>query len=148
MNARKVKLNISSVIENLDSSGLVCGDAERDLIKTAGDFFFSPDESKISYTEEREGARVECDILVNDSEISVERRGSIECLMRFSVGKSYKTLYKVSPFTFDMTTELIRRNACLSENGGTLTILYKMNVGGADKKVKMTITLEADNDLK
>ena len=148
MNTKKVTLIISSTIENLDASGLVYGDAERDSIKTEGDFFFSPSVSKISYVEEREGARVECTISVKEGEISVERRGSVECLMLFSVGKARKTLYKVPPFTFDMTTELIRQRNELSENGGTLTLLYKMNVGGADKKVKMTVSLEACNDIK
>lgn len=143
MNSKKAKINISSTIENLDSAGLPTGDAERDVIKTLGEFCFSKEEGKISYTERREGGCVECEILVNSEMISVTRRGSVECEMLFELGKIHKTLYRVPPFTFDMTTELIRRTSELSSCGGELTIIYKMNVGGAEKKVRMKITLEA-----
>ncbi len=144
MNAKKVKLNISSLIENLDSAGLAVGEPERDLINTSGEFSFSPEMTVISYIESREGAEVECRIVSENGVITVSRRGAVVCDLRFEAGVTHKTLYKVPPFTFDMSCSLIKQSSDFTENGGMLTILYKMNVGGADKKVKMKISLEAE----
>ena len=143
---KKVKLNISSVIENLDDSGLADGDIERDSVSCTGDLISSCQNHTISYLEKREGGEVRCSISQTPSGITVKRSGAVESEMSFALGKSYKTLYRVPPFSFDMTIETIRLSGNLSENGGEISLLYKMVVGGAAKKVKMRIAAEIQNE--
>ena len=144
--AKKIKLNISSVIENLDDAGLPEGDLERDSISCSGELISSPAEITISYLEKREGGEVNCTVGYSPLGVAVKRSGSVESEMRFAPGKIYKTLYKVPPFSFDMTIETLRITGALSEIGGEITLFYKMTVGGASKKVKMKIAAEIQNE--
>ena len=66
--------------------------------------------------------------------------------MLFSVEKTHKSIYKVPPFSFDMTIETLRLTSTLSDMGGEINLLYRMTVGGAVRKTKMKITAETEND--
>ncbi len=143
---KKIKLNICSLIENLDSSGLVAEDAERDSVDCSGELLISDGSFTISYTEKREGGEVNCLITESRGELTVKRTGAVESEMHFAVGKPYSTLYKVPPFSFDMKIETLRLTSTLSDNGGEISLLYRMTVGGAAKKTKMKITAEIKNE--
>lgn len=143
---RKIKLNICSLIENLDSSGLPEGDVERDSIDCIGELLISDESFTISYTERREGGEVNCLITESRGELTVKRTGAVESEMHFAVGKPYCTLYKVPPFSFDMKIETLRLTSTVSDKGGEINLLYKMTVGGAAKKTKMKITAEIKNE--
>jgi uncharacterized beta-barrel protein YwiB (DUF1934 family) len=96
---------------------------------------------RISYTEQSEGGEIKSDITLTDGHVRVRRTGAIESDFLFVEGETTTSLYKIPPYAFDakITTKKIRNN--LTRLGGKLTIIYDMNVGGADKNVRMTITL-------
>lgn len=133
------KFKISSVIENLSKSGLTEGDAEKTEIIPDCFMKIEDGEYTITYSEKAEGGDVYSDITVNETSVKVVRRGAIESDMLFSEGTSHKSLYKVTPYSFDMeiTTSKIRNN--LTRDGGSVQIFYKMKIGGADKAVRMKI---------
>lgn len=102
----------------------------------------------ISYSEQSEGGRIKSDIIVTGEHVRVRRSGAIESDFLFIEGGRTRSLYKIPPYSFDaeINTKKIRNN--LTRLGGKLTIIYDMTVGGAEKNVRMTITLEevAAND--
>lgn len=96
---------------------------------------------RLSYEEKSEGGEIKSDITLTDAHVRVRRTGAIESDFLFVEGETTTSLYKIPPYAFDarITTKKIRNN--LTRLGGKLTIIYDMNVGGADKNVRMTITL-------
>ncbi len=135
----KMKFNISSLIENIDSSGLPEGEPERESFSTEGELVCSDEAYILSYTEAREGGAVECEITLRGDKASVVRRGAVECKMYFKRGMTHSTVYKVPPFSFDMRTETVRVDNGINESGGKLSLLYKMNIGGQDKRCRFTL---------
>lgn len=102
---------------------------------------------RLSYEETSEGGKIKSEITVADTRVRVRRTGAIESDFVFAEGESTTSLYRIPPYSFDarICTKKIRNN--LTRGGGKLTIIYDMNVGGADKNVRMTITLaEVEND--
>ena len=102
----------------------------------------------ISYTEASEGGPIKSDIIVTPERVRVRRTGAIESDFLFIEGGCSRSLYRIPPYSFDaeIKTKKIRNN--LTRLGGKLTIIYDMTVGGAEKNVRMTITLAegSDND--
>ncbi len=96
---------------------------------------------RISYSEKSEGGEIKSDITLKDGRIRVRRTGAIESDFLFIEGQTTTSLYKIPPYAFDaeITTKKIRNN--LTRLGGKLTIIYDMTVGGAQKYVRMSITL-------
>lgn len=130
---------ISSVIENLTAGGLVDGESEKTEITPTGFFKISDAGFEISYVELTEGGKVVSDITVTESSVDVKRRGAVDSDMHFEVGVCHKSLYTVSPYSFDseITTRKIRNN--MTRDGGKVDIFYNMKIGGAEKSVKMRI---------
>ena len=97
---------------------------------------------RISYVENSEGGEIKSDITLTDGRVRVRRTGAIESDFLFVEGERTTSLYKIPPYAFDaeINTKKIRNN--LTRFGGKLTIIYDMTVGGAEKCVRMTITLE------
>lgn len=96
---------------------------------------------RLSYEETSEGGPIKSDITLTDTHVRVRRTGAIESDFMFVEGETTKSLYKIPPYAFDaeITTKKIRNN--LTRGGGKLTIIYDMNVGGAEKCVRMTVTV-------
>ncbi|MBO5946148.1 MAG: DUF1934 domain-containing protein [Clostridia bacterium] len=96
---------------------------------------------RLLYEETSEGGPIKSDITIAEGHVRVRRTGAIESDFMFAEGEVTKSLYKIPPYSFDasITTKKIRNN--LTRSGGKLTIIYDMNVGGADKNVRMSITL-------
>ncbi len=140
---KEKKIKVISVIEELSDEGLAV-DSER--CEAEYDAFFKIDEKSIdiSYAEMSEGGKIVSDIIVSEDEISVIRRGAIESDFHFKEGYSEKTLYKMPPYSFDteISTKKIRNN--LTRDGGNLSIIYEMNIGGAKKRVLMRIIANED----
>ena len=136
---KEKKFVISSVIENLLPSGLVDGESEKTEISPVGFLKISDSEIVITYSEMTEGGKVVSDITVKDGSVRVKRVGAVESDMYFAEGLLHKSLYTVSPYSFDaeILTKKIRNN--LTRDGGRIDIFYNMKIGGADKYVKMRI---------
>ena len=96
---------------------------------------------RLSYEEKSEGGPIKSDITVAEGHVRVRRTGAIESDFMFVEGEKTTSLYKIPPYAFDteILTKKIRNN--LTRGGGKLTIIYDMTVGGAEKNVRMSITI-------
>lgn len=136
---KRVKLKIHSLIDNLDDAGLSDGDPEINDVSPVGTMKIFGDEISISYKESVEGAEISTDILKTENGVTVTRRGALSSTLHFAPNEVYKTIYSVPPYKFDMTVTTVRINSTLSESGGELDLIYRMEVGGACKKCRMRI---------
>lgn len=136
---KEKRVSISSVVENLLPSGLCDGNPEKAESSSDGFLRITDNEYNITASEMSEGGKIVTDITVKDDRITVKRSGAIESEMIFSEGFLHKSLYTVSPYSFDceIVTKKIRNN--LTRDGGRLDIFYEMKIGGAEKRVKMRI---------
>ena len=134
------KINIVSIIEELDDAGLA-ESSERTEVSVPVEICEVGSLVTLSYTEVNEGQKCHSLITVKDGEITVRRSGSVESEFVFSEKTSHKSLYKIPPYSFDaeIFTKKIRNN--LTRGVGTLSILYDMTVGGGKKRVNMKISV-------
>ena len=138
-NLKNCVLKISSNVINLDDGGKPDGAPEKDELLVDAALKTDSDVTRISYKEARDGSSVFCEIEIKKSAVTVRRRGDVSCDMLFSVGKAYKSLYSVPPFSFDMEINTLRIENEFDKDGGSLTLLYEMTVGGAKKRCRMKI---------
>ena len=136
---KEMKFYISSTIDNLTPSGLTDGEPERNDISVEGFYKISDDGYEITYSEQTEGGRVVSDIIITESSVTVKRRGAVDSEMVFSEGLLHKSLYTVSPYSFDAEVLTKRIRSSLTKDGGKIDIFYNMKIGGADKAVTMRI---------
>jgi uncharacterized beta-barrel protein YwiB (DUF1934 family) len=134
------KINIVSIIEELDDSGLT-ESSERTEVSVPVEICEVGGLTTLSYTEESEGQKCDSLITLKGDEITVRRSGSVESEFVFTEKGVHKSLYKVPPYSFDteIFTKKIRNN--LTRGIGNLTILYDMTIGGGKKRVNMKITV-------
>ncbi len=135
----KRRFRISSVIENLSDSGLCEGDPERTEMELEGALSAGKNSLKISYFENTESGRVDSEITVEPTAVTVIRRGAVVSEMRFSEGLCHRSLYEVVPYRFDTEVYTKRIRNALTADGGRLDILYTMKIGGQNKNVRMKI---------
>ena len=135
---KNVKIEIDSIVEDLDDAGLVDNSDKTHTIAD-GKMIFEGDSIRISYSETNENVTTSSDIIIKGSEVSVKRSGAVEYEFRFIEGKSTKSLYSVPPYSFD--TEIYTRKIRKDFNGpsGKLSLIYDMTIGGAKKKTRMNI---------
>ena len=141
---KEVKIKIESVIENLDSSGLVDGEAERNVNECEGFLRYSDGEAVITYSESGESGNVTSEIKYKDGEATVKRSGAIDSELYFKEGVTHRSIYSVVPYKFDAEVHTRRIRASLGECGGTLDLFYNMKIGGADKSARMKIWIQAN----
>lgn len=132
---------ITSNVINLDESGQADGAVEKDEFSVAGTFKTEDGITTLSYKEVREGSSVSCEIRAKENEVKVMRRGDVICDLLFSLTKTHKSIYQVPPFSFDMEISTLRIENNLNTDGGTLALFYNMQVGGAQKRCRMKITV-------
>ena len=136
---KEMKFYISSSIDNLTKDGLADGEPERNDITVEGFYKISDEGYEITYSEMTEGGKVVSDIIITTSSVTVKRRGAVDSEMVFSEGLLHKSLYTVSPYSFDAEVLTKRIRNGLTKDGGRIDIFYNMKIGGADKAVKMRI---------
>lgn len=136
---KEMKFYISSSIDNLTKEGLADGEPERNEIVAEGFYKISDEGYEITYSEQTEGGKVISDIIITDSSVTVKRRGAVDSEMVFSEGLLHKSLYTVSPYSFDAEVLTKRIRNGLTKDGGRIDIFYDMRIGGADKAVRMRI---------
>ena len=136
---KEMKFKISSVIVNLNQSGLPEGTPERNEISVDGFYKINGEDYEIDYSENTEGGKVISTIEISSQSVRVVRRGAVESEMVFAEGKSHSSVYTVVPYSFDTVVTCKRIRCGLDNNGGRLDIFYDMNIGGADKSVRMRI---------
>jgi uncharacterized beta-barrel protein YwiB (DUF1934 family) len=136
----KIILTVNSIIDNLADNGLPDGEPEINIFTTEGTLRFFDGDYIMTFKEECEGQSITSHITVNESFVRLIKNGAIESDMLFEEGKTFSTLYRVGPYSFnmDITTKKIR--STLSENGGELQLIYSMNIGGQEKNARMKIS--------
>ena len=138
---KKVKIEIESVIEDLSDDGFP---ESTDKTSSLADGIYSSDGNTkvIRYTETEDGEESQSTITVSDNAVTVKRSGRANYLFVFEEGKSTATLYSVPPYSFD--TEIYTRKIRLSldSEGGELSLIYDMTIGGAKKKTRMKVRVK------
>ncbi len=136
-------LTVNSVIDNLNDSGLPDGDPEINIFTTKGKFKYTDDAAEISYTEEGENGKTFCTVKASsENTVRLSRHGAVDLEAILKEGEEIKTLYTVSPYSFDMSIKPLKIRNSLGNDGGELSLFYLMNIGGQDKKVKMKISVK------
>ena len=135
----KVKVKIESTIENLDSAGLIDGDAEKTLTEANGTYRYSEGEAFLNFNEESEGGKIRTEISCLGNSVTVRRDGAIESRMHFAEGESHRSLYIIPPYQFESTVTAKRVRVNLNAEGGEIDLVYGMTIGGADKNARMKI---------
>ncbi len=135
---KNVKIEIESLIEELDDSGLV---ESSDKTRTVSEGIMKNEGSKIrlTYTEKSENASIESEISVSEAEVTVSRRGGAEYDFIFREGEKTDALYSIPPYSFDAEIYTRRIRNALCEGVGEITLIYDMTLGGARKRTKMKI---------
>ncbi len=134
------KIKVSSVIDTLALSGLPEGDPERTETHPEASVECSGGEYKIVYTEPTEGGEVRTEIKIKEGNVTVRRTGAIRSEMHFAEGVSHKSLYSIPPYSFDAEIYTVKVRDRL-ESDGRLDILYRMEIGGESRRVRMTVQL-------
>lgn len=135
----KVKIQIESSIENLDAQGLAEGDTEKNLTNAEGSYRFGEGEAFLNFAEQSEGGKIHTEISCLGNGVTVRRDGAIESRMHFAEGESHHSLYIIPPYEFDVIVTAKRVRVDLNSDGGTIDLLYHMEIGGAKKKARMKI---------
>ncbi|MBR2972121.1 MAG: DUF1934 domain-containing protein [Clostridia bacterium] len=136
----KLTLTVNSVIDNLSDTGLPEGEPEINIFTTDGRLTPEPDGYTVRFTEVQEGGEAHTKLLITEGRVRLIKTGAISSEMVFSEGEDFNTLYRVGPYSFDMTVRTKRIRNSLSEDGGELQLIYSMNVGGQEKNVRMKIS--------
>ena len=138
-----VKIKIESQIENIDEHGLTEGDPEITVENTDGYLMERDGEYTLTYTSKGEYGELESEIVAKNGTVRVIRRGAVESDFYFAKGEEHCSLYTVAPYKFDVTIKTDRVEYGLDCRGGNMRVLYKMNIGGQDKTVRMKIWIQA-----
>ncbi len=135
----EVKIKIDSSIENLGSAGLPEGEVEKSTEEAFGLYDYLGGDATLTYTVENESGKTGSQIICSGGGVIVKRFGAIESRLVFEEGKSHSSLYSVPPYRFDATVRAKRVRLSLNEDGGSIDLLYNMNIGGAEKSARMKI---------
>ena len=136
----KAKIEIESVVEDLDDAGLTSS-SDKTKSSAVGDMTITDNNILVSYTESAEGVTTVSQITSDEECVTVKRSGGVEYEFIFSEGKKTSSLYSVPPYSFDteIYTRKIRKE--FGECGGKISLIYDMTIGGAKKKTRMTIRI-------
>lgn len=94
----------------------------------------------LSYKSVTEGGAVTTEVYPVEGGIRLVRRGAIDSELVFCEGESHSSLYKLPPYTFDMTVKTKKLGISLTPFGGEIRISYLACIGGAEKTCEMRIT--------
>ena len=137
---KNVKREIDSIVEDMDDAGLV-ENSDKTHSSAIGSMETDGEKITLSYTEKNDDSRVESEIVISEDSVSVKRSGSVKYDFLFSEGKTTSSLYSVPPYSFDTEIYTRRIRDELTSQGGRLTLIYDMTIGGAKKKTRMTISV-------
>ena len=135
-----MNVTVRSYAENLDEFGLT-ESTESDTQTCPAQFIESGGVFTIKYMQKTEGGDYTTLITVKDGKMTLLREGAIAGVMEFSEGALTKTVYSVVPYSFDAEIETKRLRCSLTALGGTLELLYLLTVGGAKKRMRLSITV-------
>lgn len=141
---KKLKIRIESTITDLDGTGLPEGESEKSVSETEATYRYSEGDIRIRYKEESEGNVSETEIVCREGWVTVKREGAIVSNLYFKEGESQKSIYSIPPYNFDAEVLAKRVRVSLNEDGGNISLIYNMKIGGADKSAVMKIWISKD----
>ncbi len=141
------KIKISSTIDNLDDNGLVEDTEKNDEAYEVKITEWAPTAFTIAYHESGEGGETDTLITVKSDTVTVKREGSICSEFVFKESYTHKAVYSIPPFSFDAEIFTRKIRGGITTEGGDMTIIYDMTVGGAKKSVRMKISLNVGRVL-
>ena len=138
---KEVTLVVKSTIENIEDGVVDHSLDEVSEITVSG--FMKPTEDGffLTYSEDGDGGRTVSDVTATADSVRVRRVGSVVSDMLFKVGTVHTSIYEVTPYRFDMSVEATKIRNTLSLGAGMLDLFYKMKLGGAEKKVRLRISV-------
>ena len=139
---KTAKISLISTIDNLTETGLPSDDRETSESVAIGTLTAGPRGSMICFSEKTESGEIKTRIEMLSGRIRVSRMGAIESDMLFSEGVAHSSVYSIPPYSFDASIFTKKIRGEIREDGGRLDIFYDMEIGGAKKSVKMTLSYE------
>ena len=135
---KKVTVEIESVILDLGDDGAPENN-DKTSVRAEGIYRYGEKASVISYCEKEDGEESQSTITVTEGGVTVKRSGRSDYVFEFIEGKSTVSVYTVPPYSFDteIFTRKIRRS--LDCDGGEISLIYDMTIGGAKKKTRMKV---------
>ena len=136
-----VNVTVRSVIDNTED-GLPVGESERTVITAPGSLTDEDGVLTVQYAEIGEDSqRTDVTLIHREGGVILSRRGSVVVDLVFEEGEECHTLYSVPPYKFDMTVITRKIRSTLTAQGGELQLIYDMNVGGQDKRVRLHLSV-------
>lgn len=136
------EITVNSVIDNLSDDGFTEGEPEITILSSKATVKTEGDKTEITYTEESDGNKTLCTLTLDSGRVLLSRRGAVECDFSFTEGESCSCIYKVPPYAFDMTVHTLKIRTSAGEGVFELRLIYLMNIGGQNKKVRMKISVK------
>lgn len=97
---------------------------------------------EVRYRQEEDGCRIDTLMRMADGVMEVERRGDAKSLLRLQVGKRLESRYDTGYGSLPMAVDTHRLEWDLSETGGRIDMVYRMELGGsitADHELTVTV---------
>ena len=129
---------VRSHIEDVDENG-ISTEAESITTECEGFLRKGDDELLITYTEGEGEQKAFSQISIRGETVIVNRRGASESSIRLKLGEKHTSVYKIPPYSFDVTVEARRIRNTMDLKGGRLDLFYLMRIGGQDRKVRLCI---------
>lgn len=137
------EITVNSVIDNLSDDGFIEGDPEITILSSKATVKTEGDKTEIVYTEESEGNKTLCTLTLDSGRVLLSRQGAVECDLSFTEGESCSCIYKVPPYAFDMAVHTLKIRTSTGDGAIELQLIYLMNIGGQNKKVRMKISVKS-----
>jgi uncharacterized beta-barrel protein YwiB (DUF1934 family) len=120
-------------------------DEQKDLIEvvTPGEFYEIEDGFKVQYDEtELSGMKgTKTTIIIKKDSFDLIREGTTETKMEFIINEVTTSMYKTPYGVLDIEIETRKLNINVNENGGTISAMYLLDIGG-DSTLKTNLNIE------
>lgn len=139
---RQATVTVKSSICSIGDDGAPTGAPDVSNIREAGEISARDGITRISYVENTEGGKVECELLFKDGAVKLRRRGATQLDIELRPGERYNTVYSIPPYKFDMWIEADKVELSFDEEGAQAVLEYDMCIGGEERHAEMQITVK------
>ena len=78
-----------------------------------------------------------------EDKLTVNKKGDVECKLLFTKGKKQSFIYRLAYASFDAEIYTHNLYNTVAEQGGEISVLYTLTLGGQKQKISMHILAEA-----
>ncbi|MBQ9993475.1 MAG: DUF1934 domain-containing protein [Clostridia bacterium] len=101
---------------------------------------YTPERAVVRYDEYTEDGSVPTEVVASGGKVDILRRGMMD--LHLAVGSTVHDGYETGYGEIDIAYTAERVDISLTERGGTLDLLYRMDLGGVESKNHVKITVE------